>query len=1108
MPAQVIPIFDDSEARERIRRSLDESLIVEAAAGTGKTSELIRRIIYTLESGRTTVDRIVAVTFTNKAAGELKLRLRGELEKRLAEVEGEAATHLQHAASHLEEASISTIHAFCAQILRERPVEACVDPAFEELNELQAAQLRGRAFRWWFEKRLNDHSPALRRALSRMAGDRTPASDQLKYAAADLIEWRDYPAPWVRRDWDREAEIDLLVTRIREASPKISSTFLPVKLAAQWIERHEAVRREAANDRDYDALEALLIRLRAGLRRIKRKGVEDLNFALERFRERADADLAAALREEMLDLVDRYQEIKRRQGKLDFLDLLIQARNLLRDNAEVRGYLQRRYSHVFVDEFQDTDPVQAEFLILLCSADPQEFDWERVTPVAGKLFVVGDPKQSIYKFRRADVVLYERIKSRLQSREVGVTQLTRNFRSVAPIQRFVNASFQEAMRADAEAGQANYIALRDGVREPDTQPSVVALPIPRPYGERYISRQAIEASLPDVVVAYVEWLTKESKWTLRDPSNPALRVKLEEKHICVLFRRFTNYGRDLTREYTRGLEARGIKHLLVGSKSFHKREEVETLRAALAAVEWPEDELSVFATLKGTLFAIPDSALLRWRAEVGRLHPFGKRPESLDADLSPIAAALDQLKELHRLRNRRPAAETVNLLLDATRTHAAFAIRPGGLQVLANVHRVAELARGYEASGGISFRGLVEELENQTLKGEASEAPVMEEGAEGVRLMTVHAAKGLEFPVVILADLTAKLSQEEPDRYVNSERGLCASRLLWCSPVELLDHREEERARERAEGLRVAYVAATRARDLLVVPNVGDAPLGDNWLEPLEKALYPARGTWRDGIAADGCPKFGKQTVLVRPHDLIVAESMMPGRHGDVVWWDPSILKLDIEAESGMKHEDVLVEGSGSETEQQAYEVWRANRAVVQQRGSAASTELLLPSQIHSNVLPPVAIPVEILRLERATGRAGGRRFGVLVHAALRDATSSNVEAVVRLQAKLAGADATEIPLAEAAVREALSHPLLERAARASRTLRETPITARLDDGRILDGVIDLAFLEDEIWTVVDFKTDSDLKHREDRYQAQLGWYAFALSRLTGQSCQGVLLVV
>src|ERR1700682_2236087 len=155
-------------------------------------------------------------------------------------------------------------------------------------------------------------------------------------------------------------------------------------------------------------------------------------------------------------------------------------------------------------------------------------------------------------------------------------------------------------------------------------------------------------------------------------------------------------------------------------------------------------------------------------------------------------------------------------------------------------------SHGEQSSRGISLRGVVKELTAQAEKEEASEAPVLEEDSDGVRLMTVHGAKGLEFPVVILADLTANLCAREPDLYVDGTKRVSATRLLRCAPWELLDNEAQEAARERAEGVRVAYVAATRARDLLVVPACGDEPFPqDNWLGPLNKALYPSREAWR-----------------------------------------------------------------------------------------------------------------------------------------------------------------------------------------------------------------------------------------------------------------------
>ena len=241
----------------------------------------------------------------------------------------------------------------------------------------------------------------------------------------------------------------------------------------------------------------------------------------------------------------------------------------------------------------------------------------------------------------------------------------------------------------------------------------------------------------------------------------------------------------MTRDYTDAIEARGIPHLLVGGKAFHGREEVETMRAALAAIEWPDDELSVFAALKGSLFAIDDEHLLEFRHRFGTFHPF-RVPKELGgntgddlaltgeptAHLAPIADALRLLQQLHRRRNYRPVADTIGRLLSETRAHVGFILTKAGEQALANVLHVAELARQYEAEGGISFRGFIDEL-RAAAASDAAEAPILEEGSDGVRLMTVHKAKGLEFPVVILCDPTAPLEPSDPSHHVIPERRVC-----------------------------------------------------------------------------------------------------------------------------------------------------------------------------------------------------------------------------------------------------------------------------------------------------------------------------------------------
>src|SRR5258708_7014948 len=207
----------DERAREDIRTKLDVSMIVEASAGTGKTTELVQRIVAVLEHGRAKIDQIAAVTFTHKAAGELKLRLREELDKARRR-----APLLDDALKRLEEASIGTIHSFCAQILRERPVEARVDPAFEELSEAQSNRVYQQAFRTWLEQRLGASSPALRRAFARLtwrdSWDDSPPLEQLQYAGRKLVEWRDYDGAWRRDPFPREEAIATILRQVTEAA--------------------------------------------------------------------------------------------------------------------------------------------------------------------------------------------------------------------------------------------------------------------------------------------------------------------------------------------------------------------------------------------------------------------------------------------------------------------------------------------------------------------------------------------------------------------------------------------------------------------------------------------------------------------------------------------------------------------------------------------------------------------------------------------------------------------------------------------------------------------------------------------------------------------------
>ena len=1177
----------DAADRDVIQNDLDSTLVVEAAAGTGKTTELVNRIVRVIETGRAEVNEIVSVTFTEKAAGELKLRLREELEgsRTKAAAGSDERERLDNALRRLEEAQISTIHGFCADLLRERPVEARVDPLFAVLTEAQARRLYDAAFHSWFQEQLSNPSEGVQRSLRRPsfimfgAGDNEDGPvERLQNAGWELIQWRDFEGDWQRPPFDRQSLIDVLMQRLHEfadlsASPayQYDSLCLDTRAARQLSD--DILRTEKVAARDYSRLEGMLIDLgrnrqfrqaRKGSGKFYRPNVpredvtrarDELQAELTRFEVDANADLAVLLKEELRPCADKYEEAKAAAGALDFLDLLLKARNLVRDDEDVRRSFQQRFKRLFVDEFQDTDPLQAEILLLLAADDPRVTDWRQVRPVPGKLFIVGDPKQSIYRFRRADVGIYRSVYEMLNAAGAKPVTLRTSFRARPNIQRAINASFEPVMTGDVDSCQASYVSLEPFRSDSREQPSVVVLPVPEPYGKQRIANTSVEKSLPDAVGAFVDWLINESGWKVAErpmdgsakasssaeaehyvpgasasvaigfkPGEKEHLVPIQAMHICLLFRRFVSFGEDMTRPYVRALEARAIQHLLVGGRSFHNRGEIETLRAALAAIEWPDDELSVFATLRGTLFAIGDEELLEYRHQFKRFHPFNSSKDA-PASCAPIEAALSLLQKLHRSRNHVPVATTISTLLDATRVHVRFALEHGGEQVLANVLHVAELARRYEADGGISFRGFIEELRAQAEDGQAGEAPILEEGSDGVRMMTVHKAKGLEFPVVILADITAKLRPASASRYLDSGQGTCAIRIAGCSPSDLIQHEPEELARDEAEGVRLAYVAATRARDLLVVPAIGDEER-EGWIEPLNRGIYPRIELRRQQTAAPGCPEFKtKDSVHTRPNgDPASSSTVCPGLHTfdsshSVVWWDPRDLKLDAEPPLGIRRSELIVKDVAPQivaSGLSSYTAWResADRAVADGSRPSISAQTVTQWAKSGAAVDGATnlAPVETIEVPRETGRPTGRRFGALVHAVLAtvplDGDADVIQRLCSVQARTLGATDDEAESAAKVVLTVLAQPILARAheaSKANRCRRDTPVAWR-DGDNLIEGVVDLAFEAEGKWMVVDFKTDEQIRGQQSKYEQQLRAYAAAIQQSTGRSASMVLM--
>jgi ATP-dependent exoDNAse (exonuclease V) beta subunit len=389
---------------------------------------------------------------------------------------------------------------------------------------------------------------------------------------------------------------------------------------------------------------------------------------------------------------------------------------------------------------------------------------------------------------------------------------------------------------------------------------------------------------------------------------------------------------------------------------------------------------------------------------------------------------------------------------------------------------------------------------------------------------------------VILADLTCRLSRSDASRYVDAAERLCAIKIGGWAPHELHLHEAEEVARDEAEGLRLAYVAATRARDLLVVPAVGDEPWEGGWVSPLNVALYPPLADRRSAGRGPKCPVFkARDSVAMRPNDEPAGPSTVcPGEHTfaaggyAVVWWEPGSgggLTLDEKPRYGLRREELIVKDVPRNVVadgRSRFDRWKLTREDARESGATPSLRVQTvrewaADQTVSHALAVDPASVSVVNVSRdETARSRGAAFGALVHAVLAqapfEASAAELDDVAAVEARILGLSSAEASSAVEVVGRAFAHDLIRRASQAAERgacRRETPVTVTLSDGTLVEGIVDLAFEQDGVWWVIDYKTDRDLAQEgEAQYRQQIALYASAIAAATGSSVTGCLLRV
>ena len=1071
--------LDDQDVRERAGSDLRQSFIVDAGAGTGKTTVLISRILGAVTSGKSSLERIVAITFTEKAAGELKARLRTELEKALREFTSEKWSYVRDALAEIERAQVSTIHSFCATLLRERPIEAGVNPDFDVLDEIGANLLLDQSWEDWLAQEMDRPASGLAEVLETGID-----IEDIHPLGKFLIHHRDAlvaPAPVAE---NREAfllELANTIPLLEELQKRCLD-----HTDRGWIqiealkERHQdlqggvplrrlisqplTLRPNDGNQKNWSPKDSLgeVKRLVADLR----ARCDDLLAAIRH-------NLAVGLLHWLQGYVRHYEAAKKEKGCLDFFDLLYRTRELLKNNREVRDYFQGRFDYILVDEFQDTDPLQVEIFFFLAESSPRADDWSEVRVKPGKLFLVGDPKQSIYRFRRADIETYDAAQKILVG-QGEVLDLSLNFRSRPHVVEWVNSLFSDLIRPSEEGFyQPPYRPIVASLPSAG-QASVLFLPLsPRvPVGNG--AAGDLRVAEARTVAALLKRVVAEG-WEIWDQRNRKKR-KIGYGDVGILFS--AKEAMDLYEEEFRDFE---IPYRVAGGRRYYSRQEMGALLAVLSAIDNPKDKAALTAALRSPFFSASDEELFLF-VSGGHALDYLEVEDDADAPAASIQSAFRLMRELHNLRNEMSVPLFILHLYEKTRILPFLYLKPQGDQKVSNLFKVVDMARALARQGLVTLRSFVQFLSKmESAEAEEGESPLAEESEDVVRLMTIHKAKGLEFPMVILGDAAYQSRKRAGEGIINRQEGHVEIR-LGNRAVQIATRGweaagEKERLRETAEDSRLLYVAATRARDYLLIPLIpGDkkrflGPLSGNLDAaddlPLGKLLYP----------------FGRSGPPVQIYD---------SRRLDVEKRELRPFRISVEAKKKKRDGRSL----------NRFHAWRQELEEIHRSGTKGR-QIIAASAL--------AREGEGSQAGRRWIGGAGAYFGSFVHELLSRVEwphSQGLEIMALTLGRKYGLKDEEAKRGAEAVQWGLSSDILKRAARSERVWRELPFVYN-HRGALIEGFVDLAFEENGEIIVVDFKTDrvegNELEERARHYAPQGIVYAMALEGITGKKVKEVV---
>ncbi len=1083
MTITLAPKMSDADSLSVIRSDLESSIYVEAGAGTGKTHSLVQRIVALLEEG-VEIEEIIAITFTRAAASELRSRIRGELEQLRAA--NPSDQRIKAALDGIDTAAFQTIDSLVYSILREHPLDADLPPMIEVQQKFAELQVFRDRWRQWSVERLEDDQrfpQVLSRAMRLEL--RSPFASVSDLARA-VNDNHGEVSPAVFRKPQRigTATVDVLadsIARLQElmnlCRSDSDSLYVKIERIVDWYTTTFASRNVTSED-DVEAILASWPSTTSSGGTIKnwgREGKADAAVALQSVIDAVNETLKAAreavtadLFDYATDFVEAVVDERRRAGTVSYYDAVTWLIDMLEKHDDIRRRLQRRYRRILVDEFQDTDPKQVR-LVRLLTIPPGA---QHINP--GSLFVVGDPKQSIYRFRGAQVEISQGVKADIANAETGGKYLTlrENRRSTRPVINWVNHVFGSWM--PSETGQADYVPL-------DVASDTAA---PDAFGSVFHFGETMEdVNLPEVrqedarEVAIIARAVCAGALEVRDRQSGDTRPS-RPGDLTILTRARSNWE-----TYTRQLDELNLPYTAeIGGAAVLDTQEVRDILNCLTAIDDPSDQPATVGALKSTHFGCSDVDLYEWAKSGGRFSCTSEFPANSKS--TAVRDAMEVLRKYHELRDELQPAVLVEQFIRERQARELMFLMPDPAPGLRRIDLVVELVRRFTEEGAASLRDCLTRFPQlKEANDPLREEPSLDFDHGKIRLMTMHASKGLEFPVVILADLCGAggggkdprlivdaKSTDDGNRKIGVRLG--GAKGAYFQNGEYEELLERTKAADELESTRVLYVAATRARDHLMVSRYRQerdkksiATRFEEFVGPSNSLWSPIPQDWASLIfdyaigpeVLDRSPTIeDRDTWALRYRKTIASASKQP-------WISPSVLKAAAVTESSEERDEKPDFTPILDTDEPIG------------RGRAATK---IGSAVHAAVQRCLEMPYAD-RIQSSRNEA--ERHGV----------AENVDEIVRLTVAT------------------LDMPLVKRAAAMSREdiWVETPVAVRISTGngstKVIEGRVDLIYRRaDGTLGIADFKTDRSfnrsISEMAEPYIPQLGAYAYAVQKATG----------